>query len=356
MGLLNEGKAGYTPNIIELDDNVERNDFFSKQSSLLVMFLTSEINIREFIVTEETALHLQVRSPLHETTAHETTADSSQPSVPLAQRLSMNETTTYRWSFLEDVLGYQKAGINTMGVWYPKLIDYGEERGIELLQDAGMSVSSLSWAGGFTGGNSHSYLDSVDDALAALELAGKLKAKSLVLVSGARAGHTMNHARNIFVDALNVLMPLAKSLNVALAIQPMAPSFAYEWTFLTRLDDALQIIDTCNHPQVQLVFDVYHLWKTPQLLSRIQEIASRTTLVQLSDSVCSPSTNYERLLPGEGDIPVADIIQAFEEAGYQGDYEFNIWSEELWKTPYAPLLVDCKKRYQNVTTTSSPSS
>jgi hypothetical protein len=31
--------------------------------------------------------------------------------------LSMNETTTYRWSFEEDVAHYARAGIRAMGVW-----------------------------------------------------------------------------------------------------------------------------------------------------------------------------------------------------------------------------------------------
>jgi len=292
-------------------------------------------------VTEETSLRLQVRSQ-----QLSKAADSLQPSVPPVQRLSMNEITTYRWSFLEDIIGYKAAGIGTMGVWRPKLVEYGEERGVELIRDMKMSVSSLSWAGGFTGVNGHSYIDSVDDAFDALQLAGKLKAKSLLLVSGARTSHTMNHARHIFIDALSELSQLAEELDVVLAIQPMLPSFAHEWTFLTRLDDALRIIDACNHPQVQLVFDAYHLWKTPELMKRIQEIAPRTALVQLSDSTRSPSTNYERLLPGEGEIPVAEIMQAFEEAGYRGSYELNVWSEELWKTNYDQLLADCKKRYQ----------
>ncbi len=44
-------------------------------------------------------------------------------------RLSMNEMTTYRWSFEEDVAHYQSAGITAMGVWRQKLSDYGEEKG-----------------------------------------------------------------------------------------------------------------------------------------------------------------------------------------------------------------------------------
>ncbi len=47
--------------------------------------------------------------------------------------LSMNETTTFRWSFEEDVARYAAAGIPAMGVWRQKLSDCGQARGLELL-------------------------------------------------------------------------------------------------------------------------------------------------------------------------------------------------------------------------------
>ncbi len=50
--------------------------------------------------------------------------------------LSMNETTTFRWSFEEDVARYAAAGIPAMGVWRQKLSDCGQGRGLELLRAA----------------------------------------------------------------------------------------------------------------------------------------------------------------------------------------------------------------------------
>ena len=50
-------------------------------------------------------------------------------------RLSINEMTTYRWSFEEDVHNLSAAGIPAIGVWRQKLSDFGEEKGIELLAE-----------------------------------------------------------------------------------------------------------------------------------------------------------------------------------------------------------------------------
>lgn len=109
--------------------------------------------------------------------------------------LSMNETTTLRWSFEEDVLAYSAAGIEAIGVWRQKLSDFGEAKGIELLEETGMSVSNLLWAGGFTGNDGRTYRDSVEDAKEAIATAAALGAACLVVNSGGRGGHTANHAR-----------------------------------------------------------------------------------------------------------------------------------------------------------------
>ena len=51
--------------------------------------------------------------------------------------LSMNETTTFRWSFEEDVAEYAAAGIPAIGVWRQKLSDCGQAKGGRIARRAG---------------------------------------------------------------------------------------------------------------------------------------------------------------------------------------------------------------------------
>ena len=151
-------------------------------------------------------------------------------------QLSMNELTTYRWSFEEDVQHYAEAGIPAIGVWREKLADYGEEHGVELIIESGLRVSALLWAGGFTGSEGRTYKESVQDAREAVQLAAALHAGCLIVYSGSRSGHTHNHARRCCAAALADLIPLADEFGVDLAIEPMHPGCAAEWTFFDRLE------------------------------------------------------------------------------------------------------------------------
>ena len=78
-------------------------------------------------------------------------------------RLAINELTTYRWTLEQDLESYRQAGINGIGVWRQKLTDYGVQQGVELVYESGMEVSSLQWAGGFTGNDGSSHRESIQD-------------------------------------------------------------------------------------------------------------------------------------------------------------------------------------------------
>jgi len=257
--------------------------------------------------------------------------------------LSMNETTTYRWSFEQDVSEYVTAGIPAMGVWRHKLSDCGQARGIELLARSGLKASHLLWAGGFTGSEGRTYRESVDDACDALRTAAALGANCLVVYSGARAGHTYNHARRLIQSALAELLPLATELGVVLAVEPMHPGCAGEMTFLTALDEVLALLDAVNNPQVKMVFDTYHLGQDPAVTSRIPQIARHVAIVELGDARQPPQGEQNRCRLGEGCIALPAIVNEFRRAGYDGYYAVELLGEEIETADYHSLLEHSKR-------------
>jgi sugar phosphate isomerase/epimerase len=274
------------------------------------------------------------------------TRDSGQNELvksPSMSRLAVNQITTNRWSFLEDLITFQSEGFEAAGLWRPKVVEFGEERAIELVRDLGLAVSSLSWAGGFTGAHGASFADAIDDARRALQTAGTMGAECLVLVSGPQAGHIQSHARRLLTEAVKALSDDAADRGVTLALQPMCSLFK-EWSFLQSLDDTLAVIDKSGG-RVRIAFDVYQLWHEPRLLERLPELAPLTAVVQLSDCNGAPRSEQDRCLPGDGLIPLTAIVRAFDEAGYGGYYELAVWSDELWQSDYRTLLRECRSRF-----------
>jgi sugar phosphate isomerase/epimerase len=264
---------------------------------------------------------------------------------PSMTRLAVNQITTNRWSLEQDLQFYREEGFEAAGLWRPKFARLeDEDRAIDLVRESGLTISSLSFAGGFTGLNGSSFFDAVDDARQALQLASAVGAECLVLVSGPQRGHIQSHARRLLVDAVKALAEDAAELGVALALLPMSPAVGTDCSFLSSLDETLDVIDRSGRG-ARIAFDVYHLWQEPRLLERIPEVAPHVAVVQISDSQGTPRSQYDRCRPGDGRIPLTSIVHAFDEAGYGGYYELTIWSRDLWKADYADMLSECRARF-----------
>lgn len=253
-------------------------------------------------------------------------------------RLSINELTTFRWTLEEDVDSYRAAQIPGIGVWRRKVADFGEEKACELLAHSGLKVSNLLWAGGFTGSDGRSFRESVEDALDAVRLAAAMHADCLVVYSGARAGHTHNHARRLLREALRELLPAAEAEQVTLAVEPVHPGCASDFSFLTSLDDSLELLRQFNHPRLKLVFDTYHLGFDESVVARLASVVPDIALVHLGDGKRPPDGDQNRCRLGDGVVPLTRIVAALRQAGYDGWFDVELIGEDVETADYRELV------------------
>lgn len=268
-------------------------------------------------------------------------------------RLSINAVSTFGWSFAEDVVQYRTAGVGAIGLWLPKLLRYGEERGVELLAMSGLPVSTLSWGGGFTGAFGCELVDVLQETRELIHLAKLLRAKSLVLVSGPKNRHLNKHANRLLVDSLKELADDAANNGVILSLQTMLPQFEDSWTFLHSLDHALEVLGRVNHPSVKLAFDVFHLGHELGLLQRLPELVPQIGVVQVSDRKAGVIDEYDRVLPGQGTLPVKEILSGLIAAGYRGDVDYQVWSRETWRSLDVAWLQECQGNFEELCPTAT---
>ena len=106
------------------------------------------------------------------------------------RRISISELSTLRWSFYQDAIRYASLGFESIGVWRQKIDDFDQSAAIDLLFELNMQVSSLHWAGAFTGCDGKSFTEAIEDAEEAIQLARLLDADCLIVHPGSRNGHT----------------------------------------------------------------------------------------------------------------------------------------------------------------------
>jgi|688.fasta_scaffold379620_2 sugar phosphate isomerase/epimerase len=265
--------------------------------------------------------------------------------------VAVSQVTTPRWDLAQELAALAENGLAALSLWRPKLSDAGLEAVVAAVETAGVRVSSLQSVGGFTGSDGRTFSESVADAAEAITVAAALgggeaglgRRPIVVVQSGCRAGHTRSHAVRLLVDALESLAPLARAEGVVLAVLPVHERASAGSSFLTRLDEAVALVEGMADPHVRLALDLWQFADDPEFEALLPRLAATTALVRVADRCGPPTGDGDRLLPERGDLPLADRVHELIEGGFAGDFEFDPVGEAVQELGYAAAFSEIRR-------------
>jgi sugar phosphate isomerase/epimerase len=262
--------------------------------------------------------------------------------------ISVSQLSTLRWDLQSDVQAYAERGFGGIGLYRPKLDDFGIHRAVELLDEYSMNVTSLSWVGGFTGSDGRPFEDAVADAVGAVFQAVELRADTLIVLAGGKNNHIKTHLRRTLCQALSRLAAVASEHGIQLALEPFHPGCGDEWSFVNDLQSTLDIIERVDNPSLGLVLDTYHIGMDRDAIRWLPDVAPYIHLVQLGDGRHCPHGEMNRCLLGDGCVPLPELLELLLENGYRGPWEVELIGEDVESIGYGQLL-DHTKRYLDQT-------
>ena len=259
------------------------------------------------------------------------------------KRFSISEFSTHHWPLDREVAELKKRGIQSIGLWRTKLSDLDLDESSDLLYAHSLRVSSLSWAGGFTGSCGMSHEDAIADGITAIRTAAKIGAECLIVHAGGRNGHMTRHATRLLRLALDRLVPVASDFGIRLGLELMQADIASGWTFAQTFNETLEMVNQFPARHVGLVLDLYHAGRNRALLNALDEIAPRIALVQLADQAkvrhdAPLNQPPERCLLGHGVVPIQSWVNQLEKHGFDGYYELELHGPGLADIPYRQRL------------------
>ena len=263
-------------------------------------------------------------------------------------RLSISEFSTYRWSLEQEVIELSRRGIQNIGVWRAKYSDFDSDFAADLLYLNDLRVSSLSWAGGFTGSCGMSHEQAIDDGIAAIRTAAKIGAECLIIHPGGRGCHTRRHSRRLFSSAIDRMQPAAADFGVTLAMEIMSRQDSSPWTIFDSAEEALAFSNDYLPRELGIVLDLYHVGTNAAIFHAVPDIVSRLALVQLADRTrhnAKPCRSH----PGTGVLPLQDWFNALEDQGYRGLYEIEVFGPLYGARRYRQLLDDSAECFRQLT-------
>lgn len=101
-----------------------------------------------------------------------------------------------------------------------------------------------------------------------------------------------------------------------------------------RLETAWDIVREADCLNGGLLFDTFHFYKGDSTLQELEEVpAEKIFLVHINDAKKLPLSQLQdedRLLPGQGVIPLKQILKILNEKGYSGYFSLEVLNREYW--------------------------
>lgn len=264
--------------------------------------------------------------------------------------LCVHTMTTKPWSLDDCARHYPAAGVGGITVWRQHLAGHDVAQAGAMLRNAGLRIVSLCRGGFFPATTARGLQAAIDDNLLAIEQAHALGAPLIVLVCGAVPGQSLSESRRQITDGIAAILPAAQQAGVKLAIEPLHPMYADDRSAISTMAQAHAVCDALGSPaNLGIAVDVYHVWWDDSLEAQIQ-IAGKTNRLS-AFHVCdwkTPTTDLlnDRGLMGEGCIPIREIKQWVNAAGFNGFNEVEIFSHHYWAMDQNELLGKITDAYE----------
>jgi sugar phosphate isomerase/epimerase len=264
-------------------------------------------------------------------------------------KYAISEVTTINNSFEEDVELYSRMGVPGIGVWGFKMEEVGPHRAKELLQKHELSVANCipdlnSIMPYVLSPEPADPMARVEAFLPNLESMARLEPETIVVITGPRGERSYEEAWELCLRGFERIGRVASDLGVTIALEPIHRSEADVFTLISDIPQTIKMLQELNQPSFKMLFDTWHLWDTDDIFANIHDHIDLIAGVHIADwKVGETRTWADRAFPGEGKVPVMELVQALDSAGFRGHYDIEIFSDDgrydadypdsLWKLP-----------------------
>ena len=227
------------------------------------------------------------------------------------RRVSLSAISTYSWDLDADLRFYADAGITNVGISVAKLERFGWDDGTRRVVDAGLRVTNLIGLGPFHLAHPDRWDAQRERIVRALDTATAVGAECLVFTTGPAGPLPWDEAADALEAALAPVLPEAASRAVPFAIEH-TNSLRVDIGFVHTLADA---IDLAGRLAVGVCMEV---------------------------NLSTPN----RLVPGDGDIPLERIVGDVLSAGYAGCFDLELVGPRIDEEGYEPA---CRRSVDRLT-------
>jgi len=237
--------------------------------------------------------------------------------------------------FDKDLEDYAAGHCHAIDVWLTKLEIYLQSHSCDdvrgLLEQYEMQVPAASFQGGLLTSQGPARELAWELFGARLDLCRELAIETLVVscdVSAPLGERDLERTRTSLQQAAH--QAGEQGVRVALELQARA-------AFGNNLQTAAVLVAEVASPALGLCLDAFHFHvgpsKTEDLIYLTKENLFHVQLCDLADIPREFATDADRILPGDGDIPLKTIVNYLAEMEYDGWVAVELMNPRIWQIP-----------------------
>jgi sugar phosphate isomerase/epimerase len=248
-------------------------------------------------------------------------------------RFSVSQITTFHQTFEQDLATYREAGAEGIGVWEFKLGDDDADT-LSRLKESGLKATTcipgtLSiFPVPFPGPTDPE--ERTQGLCDAIRRFAPFEPEVILCLTGHPGeGADPVESRRVVVDGLRRCAKVAAEHGLTLGLEPLHREVYASWSMIGTIPETIALMDEIDEPNVKLLYDVYHLWDTDDVVEHTVKNGNRiSSSVHICDWRDPTRNDFDRALPGEGIIDLAAIFGALE-AGDAIDWvDLEIFSDD----------------------------
>jgi 4-hydroxyphenylpyruvate dioxygenase len=237
---------------------------------------------------------------------------------------------------LEDFAG---AGCQSVEVWLTKLETYLQNHTLKdvryWLEKTRLSLAVASFQGGLLASQGEQRREAWDLFVRRLDLCRELEIGTIVVACDVAPPLSQQTIERVQTSLVQVAQEAGKrGLRAALEFQA-------DSAFGNNLQTAAALIGDAGSPHLGICLDAFHWHVGPSKTEDLGYLTAENLFhVQLCDLVETPrelAKDSHRILPGEGDIALAALIDRLRRIEYRGCVSIELMNPQLWQVPALQL-------------------
>jgi 2-keto-myo-inositol isomerase len=253
-------------------------------------------------------------------------------------KIGFNGASTMKTDLPGDIRAASQAGYDLLEIWAKKMEAYLCDHSLGdlriLLEKAHLQPLAINSVEFITFNSAWEKVNTLNLITRYAELADGLDCPYIVVVPSPRpAGATDKDVHDESVEVLREISDRFKDCRVKFAFEFLG----FRWCSVSTLEQASEIVKTVNRDNVGMVLDAFHFHAGGSSLAAIGNVdREKIFIFHINDAEELPKEELQdahRLFPGDGAIPLREIVSGLKQIRYDGPVSLEMFRPEYWIRP-----------------------